>query len=474
MIDLTELDSLWFPSLKTMIVCEPGSLPETQGWHWSERHLHCLWADDRLRPAKLRNSRDEPISIVDCGRWNLEAGPDFLNAIVKVGKKTLKGDVEIHIRPSDWNTHHHMNDPRYANVILHVTWFPAENGNIPSHIMSVSLQESVLAMKKFSFDAIDLAAYPHAMIPTTPRPCGLLMAGATQTEVKALLESAGKSRLRRKSLRFVSRLQATGDRYQVFYEEFAAALGYKPNAQGMRAVAEQMPLVCLQESPDFLTRYAKLLGVAGLLPAPSPQKKTSTDHARLLWDIAWKLGVADAPDKPHWVTTGLRPANHPKQRLATLAALFAPTVGLLDKLDHCPREDAQAWVKAVSYTIRSVLQASAIEVGEPYSGYLKIGDERIHTILSNVIIPLFAAEDTMTDNLYRAIPGEALNEQIAEAAFRLLGRDHNPALYQTSGLRMQGLLEIWNGFCLSTKTQCADCRLVEALRRSSSTSKART
>ena len=472
MIDLTELDSLWFPSLKTMIVCEPGCLPETQGWHWSERHLHCLWADDRLRPAKLRNSHDEPIVIVDGGHWNLEAGPDFLNAVVKVGRKILKGDVEIHIRPNDWNTHHHRNDPRYANVILHVTWFPAENGDIPSHIMAVSLQESVLALKKFTFDSIDLAAYPHAMLPTTPRPCGLLLAGASQAEVKALLESAGKSRLRRKSLRFVSRLQATGNRHQVFYEEFAAALGYKPNAHGMRAVAEQMPLSSLQESPDFLTRYAKLLGVAGLLPPPSPQKNASPGPARLLWDIAWKLGVADAPDKPEWVTSGLRPANHPKQRLATLAALFASNVGLLDSLDNCPREAGKAWVKAVSLTIRNALQTSAAEVNEPFSNYRKIGEERINTIISNVIIPLFAAEDTMTDNLYRAIPGEALNEQIAEAAFRLLGRDHNPALYQTSGLRMQGLLEIWNGFCLSTKTQCADCRLAEALRRSTPASKA--
>ena len=51
-------------------------------------------------------------------------------------------------------------------------------------------------------------------------------------------------------------------------------------------------------------------------------------------------------------------------------------------------------------------------------------------------------------------------------SLRLFGRDHNPALYRASGLMTQGLLEIWNYFCLSSKTQCADCAFAAALRES--------
>lgn len=466
MFDLTELDSVWFPSLNSTIVREPGGLPETHGWHWTERHLHCLWADSGLRPDTLCNSAGEPITVVDPGRWNLEAGPDFLNAVVKVGRRTLKGDVEIHIRPGDWNAHHHMNDPRYANVILHVTWFPVEGDNIPPHIMSVSLRESVLTLRRFSFDSIDLSAYPHAVIPTTQRPCGELMANASPTEIKSLLESAGMSRLRRKSLRMATRLQATGDRYQVFYEEFMAALGYKPNAQGMRRVAEQMPLERLVTGPDFMSRYAMLLGVAGLLPQQDKSTEKSAAQSRHLWDLAWKLGVADSPDRPEWSLGGTRPSNHPRQRLATAAALFKDKITLPDAIGHLPQHDGKAWMESASALITESLKTSAAEAPQPYAGYLKIGEPRINTILANVLIPILSAEDEASPALFHAIPGEAVNEQIKEAAFRLLGRDHNPAIYTSSGLRMQGLLEIWNGFCLSTKSQCADCRLASAMRKS--------
>lgn len=467
MIDLSELDAVWFPRLDEMRVAEPGSIPNTHEWHWTERHLHCLWSDDKLRPEKLLTTKGEQVNVVDAGRWNLEAGPDFLNAVVIIGNRTLKGDIEIHIRPSDWNAHHHTNDPRYANVMLHVTWFPAQTNFLTPHIPSVALRDTVVSMHRFSFDSIDLSAYPHAILPSTPRPCGERLSEASPSEIRALLESAGMSRLRRKALRMALRLQVSGSRYQVFYEEFMAALGYKPNADGMRTVAELMPVEQLCESTDFMSRYATLLGIAGMLPQQTTKKNgRHADETRKLWDLAWKLGVADSPDRPLWNLGGTRPINHPRQRLATTAVLFDSPTALLDQLSAIPQNDGKAWVKAAAEAIQHPLEAGRASLGAPFKDYLKIGEQRINTILTNVVVPLLSAENRLAPNLYNAIPGEAANEQTTEAAFRLLGRDHNPAIYRSSGLRMQGLLEIWNGFCLSTKSQCADCPLAEAIRTS--------
>ncbi len=467
MIDLSELDAVWFPSLNVMRVGEPGDIPDTYEWHWTERHLHCLWSDDKIRPERLRSATGEQVKIIDAGRWNLEAGPDFLNAVVVVGNRKLKGDVEIHIRPGDWNAHHHTHDPRYANVVLHVTWFPSETHNLPPHILSVSLRESVMSMRRFSFDSIDLSAYPHATLPATPRPCGEILSEASPGDIKSLLEKAGMSRLRRKALRMAVRLQVSGSRYQAFYEEFLAALGYKPNAEGMRTVAELIPVERLCECPDFMSRYAALLGVAGMLPQQTSKKKSrQATEARTLWDIAWKLGVADSPDRPRWNLGGTRPVNHPRQRLATAAVLFSSPNALLDRLSAIPQNDGKAWVEAATEAIQSPLESARASLESPSRDYLKIGEQRINTILTNVVIPLLESENRLTAELYHTIPGEAANEQTKEAAFRILGRDHNPAIYRSSGVMMQGLLEIWNGFCLSTKSQCADCPLAEAIGKS--------
>jgi hypothetical protein len=80
------------------------------------------------------------------------------------------------------------------------------------------------------------------------------------------------------------------------------------------------------------------------------------------------------------------------------------------------------------------------------------------------VIPLLLAANLLDEQICEAMPPEALNEQARTMAHRLFGRDHNPALYRSSGLMTQGLLEIWNCFCLSSKTQCADCAFASALR----------
>lgn len=467
MFDRSALQSLWFPPLNTIFVAEPGHIPHTHEWHWSERHLHCLWYDTRLRPEHLRITTGERVKVIDPGQWNLEAGPDFLNATVIIGHRTLKGDVEIHIRPSDWQAHNHGNDPRYAKVILHITWFPPISDDTSPHMATITLRESIMAMRRFSFDTIDLSAYPHAAIPSSPRPCGEQLINATSADIHALLEDAGMSRLRRKAMRMATRLQITGSRYQTFYESFLAALGYKPNAQGMQLVAERMPLDRLTRHETFRERYAALLGVAGLLPTlPGRYTNVYAAEARKLWDIAWKLGVADTPDRPNWILAGTRPINHPRQRLATAASIFSSPNQLLEAIDRIPQDDGKTWAKAVTAMIRSQLENARASVPPPFENALRMGPQRINAILANVVAPLLMAENRFNSTCLKTLPGEAANQQTTETAYRLLGRDHNPALYRSSGLMMQGLLEIWNGFCLSTKSACADCPLVEALRQS--------
>ena len=90
----------------------------------TERHVQAIWYDAALRPKNLTTRRGSEVRVVSPGEWNLEAGPDFRNAVLEVGKERRRiiGDVEVHLCPSDWDFHRHGVDPNYRNVVAHVTW----------------------------------------------------------------------------------------------------------------------------------------------------------------------------------------------------------------------------------------------------------------------------------------------------------------------------------------------------------------
>ena len=213
----------------------------------SERHVQAIWYDGALRPEGLRTADGAPVRVVDPGRWNLEAGPDFRDAVVEVGEDghRIRGDVEVHMRVSDWAAHGHGHDPAYDGVVAHVTWYPgpppvADARQLPPRCVRICLGDSLRTRPDFSPEEIDLAAYPYARLPATPRPCEAAFAHAPDAAL-ALLRAAGERRLEGKARRLCALFVRTGDRAQTFYEEMMAAFGYKHNAAPFRALAQTLP-----------------------------------------------------------------------------------------------------------------------------------------------------------------------------------------------------------------------------------------
>jgi hypothetical protein len=67
-----------------------------------------------------------------------------------------------------------------------------------------------------------------------------------------------------------------------------------------------------------------------------------------------------------------------------------------------------------------------------------------------------------TLDLLHHLPPEDDNRFIRHTAHSLFGHDHNPALYRT-GLRQQGLLQLFHDFCLNSRECCGACTLPRAL-----------
>jgi len=441
-------------------------------FRWSERHLQCIWYDERYRPPELRLASGETVTVITPGHWNLEAGPDFLDAQIMInpGARIVNGDIEVHIYPSDWDSHKHTGNPNYENVILHVSWFrspPAKS--LPDSTLALSLSERMLAMPWISLDDIDIKAYPHNTLPESPRPCqSCLQSHPDYT--RALLQAAGTHRLQNKVMTITRALEDRADREQIFYEEFMAALGYKQNKIPFRALARHIPVCSLNSCRDH--NLALFLGAAGLLPQPDAiLESPSVGYIRLLWHLWWKSALEPLDENIKWTLHGLRPNNHPTRRLAAAAALFAGERNLIDRLDAINAGDSgQEWIRQVLRIIDECCQWSFWNqrllfnsVPSDEHMHALLGGKRASAILTNVIIPFYAAEGRLPLDTFKHLPAEDISAPMRTAAFYLLGRDHNPALYSSNNLLQQGLLQIYLDFCLPAKSSCQECRLYDRI-----------
>src|SRR5439155_23694035 len=113
-------------------------------------------------------------------------------------------------------------------------------------------------------------------------------------------------------------------RDEAFFQEIAAALGYKQNKLPFTLIAKRLPLKRLHEKRD--DGEAMLFVLAGFLEAPDLGvfKGSTRNYVRTLWDRWWPHRDAMQrmilPAKV-WRMSSTRPVNHPQRRLAALATL---------------------------------------------------------------------------------------------------------------------------------------------------------
>lgn len=434
------------------LIC-PDGVQESSGRYfpYTERHLQALWYDDSLRPPSLKTSRGEPVAVENPGRWNLEAGPDFRDAVLLIGReqRRVAGDAEIHIVSNDWKNHGHHSDPRYGNVRFHITWFgePVNETLFPPGTVHISLYD----ICSVDLESIDVSAYPY----NEPRARqGFPSLGNNPDEIFQTLENAGMERMRQKTQR-MAWLMAERGGAQALYEESAAALGYKNNKAPFRRLAQALPLNALSEyDDDWETMYAVLLGLSGLLPKQPGAKwsEESKAYFRSLWDCWWREGHKweEVPrmGRADWNLSGLRPLNHPVRRLCALAqwaacGSFSKEAARSERLALPTGSELEGgaapcfWTEHIGWS------------GTPKKAEL-VGSGRLQAMELNVFVPyrLAGGDASALDHLHV----EPMNSVIKETAYMLFGPDHSPKLYR-SALTRQGLIQIFNDFILTGRLE---------------------
>ena len=87
-----------------------------------EAFLHHVWQYQKLISQNLTTVCNQELKIIHPGRLQTQSGPDFFNAQIVLNGQKWAGNIEIHLKSSDWYAHHHDKDDRYDAVILHVVW----------------------------------------------------------------------------------------------------------------------------------------------------------------------------------------------------------------------------------------------------------------------------------------------------------------------------------------------------------------
>jgi len=444
-----------------------------------EGFLYHLWLDRTFKDTSLRSIDGRPVEILEKGVRNYDAGPDFLDALVRIDAELFRGDVEIHSIAGDWYAHGHHNDPRYNNVVLHIVTM-----DCPAGFRTIRQDgTAVPALNLDSFlerSAEELEAEGKA--PSTAAPDSCALARQDKDVILRVVEKSGERRFAVKVARIVER-RHTDSWDQLFYAALLEALGYSKNQIPFRQLGENLPVEVLwrfvwNDPPEIALKKCEacLFGAAGLLPSQMIAKVNIVEaeargYVGELEDYwaSFPMRAKTNVLKPGaWQFFRLRPANFPTRRIAAAAAyvvrfMDAGFISALQKIvgafnqnpQNTPRE-LERLFEAPRHAFWSghfKFDADAVATAKKES--LLLGAERARDMVVNIALPALAAyADEVEDRrlkiavaeIYYSHPLLKENEITRDMCRRLFGVAKCPALIANARMQ-QGLIHLWKQVC---------------------------
>ena len=222
----------------------------------TERLLQYIWQFQYYNTGELSTVAGEPVQIIFPGQYNMNQGPDFSDAKIKIGATTWAGTVELHINTSDWKKHNHQQDNNYNNVILHVVW---EDDTRANELPVLELKSRV--------PKVLLQRYEELMLSSSFIPCEKMIHMVREITWKSWKERLLAERLLRKAAVVETYLQQNSYHWEAtFWWLLARNFGMRVNADAFEAVARSLSINILAKHKNQIHQLeALLLGQAGLL-----------------------------------------------------------------------------------------------------------------------------------------------------------------------------------------------------------------
>lgn len=435
-----------------------------------ERHLHALWAEQKwLKP--LKTASGSSIEVVSPGIWNSGAGPDFLKAELKMDGNTVRGDIEIHLKDESWAQHGHNSDPRYNDVILHLSLYgesapqtiTKENGTSPSQAY---LENALIVPPEQLVLLIDLDLYPYKEFLGSGTCAQTLFQELNAGAIETFFHEAA---LWRSSKKYEQLNFYVDDSAEILIAGVCQALGFKQNSAAFLQLYRYVQRLNIEDEKVMLATLMKLTGFFG----EKYQKLWGND---LYYQELALLGEQETFRFPLSFQQ-IRPLNHPLRRLVYLSKFLTD-----------PRR----------YFIQTELMSlwDAAETLEPVAGFSKkmnalipsytdsyfenrfffgdatskkrlglIGEETKNEILLNSFIPFLqntmkqSADQIKISVLVKSFPHRATGKY-NYLTHRFFGQTEKNKILARGDLQ-QGAYQLHKDFCQHYESSCTGCPFVK-------------
>ena len=416
-----------------------------------ELAYHYLWKY-KIFGRPIATTSGDPVEIISPGVHNNDSGPDFTNAKVRIAGQLWAGNVEIHVKASDWYRHGHQNDPAYDNIILHVV--AVSDCAIHRPDGSPVPQVEVAIPERFLYTYAALANDLKGV------KCGPKIREIPRLIQEDWLESLAIERLHFKASRILGYFNSlNADWEQTMFTVTARALGFGLNGLPFELLAKSLPLKYIYHHADNLLQVEALLfGQAGML---DPSSNIFDEYYQSLCTeylfMARKYGLR--PMKPGlWKYTRTRPGNFPHRRIALLASALHKGFRFTDTLRGAAG-DIETLLSAFRWRAEGYWQQHGAfgeegKISLPYPPTLSRASRE--SLLINVAAPFYYAYGRSIGDYDLAEYGANILASLSAEKNSIISRWAALGLEASDALRTQALIHLKNEYCDSSK--CLRCR----------------
>lgn len=419
----------------------------------TEAFLHYIWRHRLFDFLNVCTTNLDALEIIFPGYHNSDAGPDFKQAVIRIADIKWVGDVEIHVRSSDWYRHKHQLDEKYKSVVLHVVYEHdveverIKGESYPTLELKQYIPQQMVEQYKNLVESLDMLSCENYL----PKVSSIIQHSQASTVVMERL-------LRKQDAILEILSQCQYDWNETLYRQLAESFGFKTNAMAFELLAKSLPLKILSKHSDSALQInALVFGQAGMLEVPHVD--AYYDSLKYEYDYLRYKYQLDSIGVHHWNLLRLRPPNFPCVRLAQFAALLYrfssdllsvfvnhPSVEYLSDILSVDADDY--WKNHYHFGKETLL---------PHS--VSMGSTAINLLMINTVIPILFA-------FHRFAGNEHLLEETIQMLEKLPFEDNkltrvykNTPFPQKTAYDSQALIELFEHYC--KEKRCLECSIGE-------------
>ncbi len=422
-----------------------------------EQLLHYVWKHKMLPLQEMKTTKGLHVEVIDSGLHNMNSGPDFFNAKIKIDETLWVGNVEIHDKASDWYLHKHDKDERYNNVILHVC------GDIDMEVKN----QNGDCIPQLQLDVPEHVTQHYTELLSTDKypPCYKIIPELSNLMVHSWMSALQTERLEQKTDAIINRVEQCNGSWEAgFFVTLARNFGFGINGDAFEHWALSIPLNDVAHHRDNLFQIeAIFMGQAGLLdldtvPAKYHEIAIADGYFNKLKDeytyLKHKFGLQQI-DSNMWRFLRLRPQNFPHIRISQLANMYYTAKCSISQIVECD-------------TVKEAMNTMHTGVTEYWETHYTFGSESeknekhispfsLNLLMINTVIPvLFAYGRHQSKEKYCDRAFDFLEQLKAE-------NNHIVRMWKECGLNVenagdsQALIQLKNEYC--DKKNCLRCRI---------------